>query len=575
MNLTPAQRVDVARAALKRGAAREAAAQVAAALATDPGHPDALALADVVFDATPDPLALVVPGTPPEPEVVALRARFLARLGRWPDAVDYLVHVVSIRPDAPYVAWLTDWVEREDVRAALEPARFAGTVLTAIRMLDETEDGQMYGDSVRPALLGVVRTLRHAHEDDPYLMMAHVRLGVRCGALHEALSIAQALHQSGPSFETAVMLANAHRELGRVDATVEAYRTALVHDPENVAVRLDIGDVLLLSGRFAEALDAYEGVLKREPGNRLALPSVYCLKYWMHGRPEWRDRLEALADEAAPNERAAALLDEVTPYVGFLPDPQDAIVNSARAVALQFAGPVGSATTSRVTVLEPPSAVLAYRLTVGGPHTMHVQVVPVPDPREPRCEVSWRLWDHDGTEPRRLVEAPRPEVAKRVAAIASRPFQVEDWKTRGHALGQQLGADAAGDLLAVMVWPPDPPEGVPQWRWLPHVQLAAALTLAWLDDGWAGSARRGALMSLANGPTDWTGAAALVALTEIAREEPEHAAEVAELMLEMLQTQPSTGSWCLERPLVACLLRLPGLPSELEQELRAYRARLG
>ena len=301
---------------------------------------------------------------------------------------------------------------------------------------------------------------------------------------------------------------------------------------------------------------------------------MYCLKYWLHGRPEWRDRLESLADQPQPNERAQALLDEVTPYVGFLPDPNDAIVNSARAVALQFVGDVGSPTTSRVSVLEAPSAVLAYRLTVGGEHTMHVETIPAPDPREPRAEVSWRLWAHDGTEPRRLVEPPDPDVAARVASIAARPFHIEAWKTDAHALGQQLGAQAVADLLAVMVWPPDAPERLLAWRWLPHVQLAAALTLAWIDDGWEGSQRREALLSLVNGPTDWTGAAALVALAEIAREEPAHAVEVAELMLEMLQTQPSAGSWCLESPLVHSLLRLPGLPEELDTELRTYRARL-
>lgn len=574
MELTPAQRVDVAKAALARGAPADAAEQLAQALSVDPGHPEALAAADALCDTHPDPLSLVLPGRPPRPEVVALRARFLARRGRFADAFDYLLNVVSVRPEVPYLPWLEGWLADADVRTGLEPERLASTVLSALRTLDGLESGAVYGDPVRQSLLTLVRTLRHAHGDSQPLMMAHAQLATRCDALHEALSVTEALYAADPSLETAVMLAGAHRVLGRVDTTVDTYRTALRYDPENVAVRLDIGDVLLLAGRFAEALDAYEGVLHREPGHALALPSVYCLKYWLHGRPEWRDRLESLADEAH-NERAQALLDEVTPWVGFLPDPADAIVASARAVALQFAGPVDSPTTSRVSVLEAPSAVLAYRLTVGQPHTMHVEVVPVPDPREPRTEVRWRLWRYRGTEPERAVEAGDPGVAAEVGALAAKAFHIEAWKGAAHGLAKRLGAGAVGDLLAAMVWPPDPPADVPAWRWLPRVQLAAALTLAWVDDGWVGSARRDALLSLANGPTDWSGAAAFIALAELAREEPGLAPEVAENMLETLQTPPSAGTWCLERPLVYALLRLPGLPDELVAELRTWRARLG
>ena len=565
VELTPAQHVDVAKAARAAGDDAEAARHIAAALGVDPGHPEALALADALCEEAADPLSLVVPASPPDPAVVALRARFLARLGRAAEAVDYLLHVISIRPATPYTAWLEEWLADDTLRRQLDPDRLAGTVLTALRVLDGSPDGQTYGEAARAALLRCVRTVRHGHEGSTHLLMAHARLASRCAELHEALAVAEALYAADPSRETAVLLAGAHRELGRVDATVSTYREALRFDPENVAVRLGIGDVLLLAGRFSEALSAYEGVLRREPGHEAALPSVYCLKYWLHGRPEWRDALEGLAEEEA-NERAAALLDEVTPWVGFLPDPTDAIVSSARAVSLQFAGPVDSTTTSRVSVLEAPSAVLAYRLTVGGEHTMHVEQIPAPDPRQPRADVGWRLWTYDGTEPRRAVERPAPGVAAELGRLAARTFHIEDWKGRAHALAQRLGPAATRDLLATMVWPPEAPAEVPAWRWLPRVQLAAALVLAWIDDGWLGSQRRGALLSLANGPTDWTGGAAFIALAEVAREEPALAPEIAELMLETLQAQPSVGTWCLERPLVHSLLRISGL--------RAYRDRL-
>ncbi len=457
--------------------------------------------------------------------------------------------------------------------AELDPERFAAESLGCARGMDGL-DGPEIGERL-DTLLACVRLVHEGHPGDIHLMMAHVRIARRCGELHEALRVAQAVHSREPCLETAVMVAGGHRELGRVDATVAAYRAALAFEPENVAVRLDIGDVLLVAGRFEEALGAYEGVLRRSPGHPLALPSVYCLRYWLHGRPEWRTRLEAFAHESTPpNERAEALLAEVTPYVGYLPDPGDSLVSSARALELQLVGPLTSGTTSRVSVLEAPSAVFAYRMTTGTPHTLHVELVPSPDPRQPRRPVPWQLWAYDGTEPRRALEPPAEAVAAAVGELALVPYHVDHWRALGADLAARLGVEAMGDLLASMVWPPPAPAGTPAWRWMVHVQFAVAFVLAALDEGWVDSARRLALFSLADGPTDWVGGAAVVALGEIARDEPAHAPEIAEHLLEMLQEQPSAGGWCLERPLVYALLRIPGLPEELEAELRAYRDRL-
>jgi hypothetical protein len=103
-----------------------------------------------------------------------------------------------------------------------------------------------------------------------------------------------------------------------------------------------------------------------------------------------------------------------------------------------------------------------------------------------------------------------------------------------------------------------------------RIQVAAALVLIYIDDGWDDSVRRRCLMSLFFGPIDWTSSAAIVALTELARDEPERAPMIIDSFLDLLDQRPDHGFWCVERPLVNGLLRIPGVPEEIVAELRNY-----
>jgi tetratricopeptide (TPR) repeat protein len=104
--------------------------------------------------------------------------------------------------------------------------------------------------------------------------------------------------------------------------------------------------------------------------------------------------------------------------------------------------------------------------------------------------------------------------------------------------------------------------------WVYRVQVAAALVLAHLDGGWEDSLRRKALLSLANGPVDWTVDAALVALSALAREEEDAAAEVVRLFRELRKAAPADGLICYHGALLWCSLRLPDLEDEERDDLR-------
>jgi len=119
-----------------------------------------------------------------------------------------------------------------------------------------------------------------------------------------------------------------------------------------------------------------------------------------------------------------------------------------------------------------------------------------------------------------------------------------------------------------MVHLPDAPAGIAWWDWLRLVQLAAASVIARLDDGWGNSVRGRALVSLAYGPMDWSGCAAVVALADLAVDDEEIERDVTAVFLDLFKHAPNAGAWALEMPLLCGLARLPHLDGETRAAVR-------
>src|SRR5260221_9994683 len=254
----------------------------------------------------------------------------------------------------------------------------------------------------------------------------------------------------------------------------------------------------------------------------------------MHGlQPSegWDGQLAALAARAPDNQRAQELMGRVTVvrrgYLDVLPKADEAIINLARQL---IAEPDKLAKGGKIEIgvshLESPSARLAISMELAARFpavTLEFGVadVPTPDPRVPRKPVPYVLWTYDGMTPRPALAAPRPAVAAAIADIARTPFNVEAWREPARRLSKELGPQALGDLLGVMVHPPTASDGRPAWDWIRQVQIASALTISQLGYAtWEGSIRRDALLSLVYGPMDWSGVAGLVALASLATHEP-------------------------------------------------------
>lgn len=128
------------------------------------------------------------------------------------------------------------------------------------------------------------------------------------------------------------------------------------------------------------------------------------------------------------------------------------------------------------------------------------------------------------------------------------------------------------DLLGVMVHPPTTPAGWDEWDWITAVQIASALTIACLGDEivWEGSRRKAALTSLVYGPTDWSGAAALIALAVLANQNKRITIEFDALCRDLWSLGRGTAEWPHERAMVFGLIFVNHYSSESRKYIQDY-----
>lgn len=572
---SPAEDMVIARRAFEEGDIDHAVHHVACALSVDPRETH-LRFLDGLLEAAPNPLELA----PLEGETffgtVAVRAHILHRLGRHLEAIDLLLQVIGVRPDVPYTEWLETWLNKEEVRETLSPDAFAVAVQRCLDQLDATELGGQCVPTVVPTLIDLVDQVRRSYPDHGPLALVHSRAARWIGDLDTALEVAREHYERVPGYLSAVTLAGAHRVRGDLDRALELFGEALDHNPDDLAVRLDMGDVQLERGDLGQAREAYEAVLDHEPDHLWALPSALYVQYRETGETAARDDLELLALSEEDNDRARELLEAITPFVGFLPRRDESVITFAHEALVHQAE--GDVLRLELSSVEAPSAVAATTATLAAQGLrldLSVTSVPTPDPRHPRKPVLYQLWRYEGIEPSPTLSPPSDEVAEALSDIAATPYNLELWLGQSHAAAESLGFIALESLLGAMVHPPPRPEGVPHWRWTFQIQIAAALTVAFVDDGWQDSVRRRALLSLLDGPVDWTSTAAVVALCALALCEEELRPTIIPILDEAL-TAPSTPIWraCVEEPLVHCMLAFPDLSSARREALVHHRARI-
>jgi tetratricopeptide (TPR) repeat protein len=574
--LTPDEELTIAFRAFSDGDIPHAAHHVAGALMADPEDRRALGLLDRMIAKSDDPLSMAPLGAGRKGTWAgtgAVRAYVHAKLGQYREA---MMLVVSIQqsPDAnipPFWRWAARWLAEPGVAAQCEAAQGV-SFLTPLVM---QYPGVVVHDPAARAELEFVRPAADAlaaafPASGPIATLRSLLLR-KAGHTEEAIRAAEAAYAAEPSYASAVARAMARQAAGDVEGTIAGYRDAIRFEPDDPGARADIAILLMDHGRLDEAVTWATEALAYDPKQQTAAAPLLMLLNFRLGRgPEWLTALYEFADKHPGHGWAGQLAASLRPYVDYLPGPADATVNIGRQLMAEHGMSDGKAELKvTVTSIEAPSvrrSVEAQLCAGGGSLRVTAEAVPSPDPRVPSGPVDHLLWRYDGNDAEPALPPPPAGVADAVAALARQPYDLERWTAGAREVGRSLGPDAVGEILATMLHPPSPaPDGTPAWDWLRQVQHAAALVAAHVDGGWAGSARRGALVSLARGPVDWTTEAGIVALGQVAREAelPADARrEIVDLLADLANRLPDRGHCVYPGALAAAVNRLPDAADE-------------
>lgn len=169
-----------------------------------------------------------------------------------------------------------------------------------------------------------------------------------------------------------------------------------------------------------------------------------------------------------------------------------------------------------------------------------------------------------------VAKPPPAALLSQLAAVGSSSVFAEVWGQAGE-LAKKLTTTPA-ELMTAMVHPPSDPawlEGLPDALY--RYQVATACVLAQLPLPWR--ELRGPFQSLLFGPVDWTSAAAVTALGEKARRDPEAARDALKLLSDLtLDLLPHTAE-PRAHPLMIELGTLPTVANETRRILSEWYAK--
>jgi tetratricopeptide (TPR) repeat protein len=561
------QEIAVAREALGAGDLRHCAHHVSNALVDAPESLEVEELVRRLFAAARDPLTLVETKGQVYVGTVVLRSRFLERLGRHGEALELLFRAQEAAPETRLLVGLERFIEHPELfrDADIE-------ALSAVMYAPAAEEPERF--------LPFLEALRRPDQLSLRLEMSIARCLRGVGRMDDAVETSRNIVEQSPGFLTFVSLGSSLKDAGRDDEAAEAWRRALSYDPENIYVRMDIGDLELSRGRFSEAARLYAEALEREPENDWALPSWLYARWKDSGDEAARTRLVELARTSQPGTRAHQLCEEAAPYRFSLPPPGSSVMNTGRHAYREGLTP----TKMSVSSIEAPSAIQAFfeaaREISGTDERPGVSFaeIPRPDPRLPLGQVTRTLWSYGraglfaritGTlgESAELAVPPPPEpILLRIEKLVQTPYELDAWTRSAAANAVELTDADVDALLSVMVHPPARPASADPWEFRFAVQVAAALVISYVGDGWEGSARRSALSDLLLGPVDWTTSAAIIAACNLARTEPALNDRICELLSPLVAVDGGPIHFAnVTEPLLRCLPWIPKPSAELSR----------
>jgi tetratricopeptide (TPR) repeat protein len=562
---------ELGRRIFAEGDIQHAAFHLAWALAADPTRSEWLDLLEQLFESSGGKLLpLAQNATESSYAEEAIRAYCAAKKERFNEAVRSLLMVTNAKPDARYaVTWMFEWLSADAALKSLDETLVGQMMILLKPYRDYLENTAADRAEMRKLLSLIDRYLQLKPSTNIYIFYMRCALLRKLGRFEESLQAAKDLFEKSPGYLTAVGLSMSYKFAGDFDAAVKTLKKAQEFKPDDIQIRLDLGDLYLDRDDWKEALSNYQEVLEIDPSDNWALPSVYYCRHKISRETAWVDQLITLSESG--NQRAAELYNQLLPYTGYLPEASEASANALRQFIENLkstrsgSSPDSSGMKSMtVSALEAPSCFMSINLQLASLglsplQEIKVTAVQTPDPREPLAAVKHLLWRYEGTNPIPVQRACTDNVREAVTKLASRSYNYRLNWIESKKVALELKPEHLDSLLGIMVCPPPLPEGTDALQWVQRLQLAAAYLLANIDSGWQGSARREVLLDIARGPVDWTVEAAVIALTRVAQEEQSAREETCDLFVSLLKRVPESTYCCYVNGLLYNWLLIPGL----------------
>ncbi len=252
-------------------------------------------------------------------------------------------------------------------------------------------------------------------------------------------------------------------------------------------------------------------------------------------------------------------------FITELPDRPESILKGV-AYGYNEGNPV---VCSACSSMEAPSAIHSARMVVPDLEVSFCEI-PDPDPRVPFETVKVLAWKYRDQRAEPNLPVPPAEVVEAVRSVITTEFSLDAWGTAAERLARRFASLTPCEVLGVMVFPPACPGDIWPWDWMFRAQVLTALVLARHSAGsWLASAHASHLLDLLYGPVDWTTTAALVALTDRAREDAFSRAEIVARMTRLL-TRPMSPIWymCAYKPACQLMQHIPGLDEKTRNAVR-------
>lgn len=598
------------------------AEHLAALLAFDPARKDWLELLNKYLDSAASEPESLFPSKPDfNFALEALRAYVWQKQGRLTEAIDLLLSVFSAAPDSTYLDnWVCNWLEPEgkveslaediawqlfatilcsatEFNAATSTKqkkvqrwsslcqRFVNRNTAGGTMPARTEDAKQEGTEcyepneeqaeesqqdreIRKILAKFRKTEAEEiptepQQDPDYVTMVQAGLLRKAGQLDDAETLVRTSMNKSADWLSAISLGLVLREKNQIDEAEDAFKLAIRLEPGDLSARIEAGDMRLNEENWSAALSWYETALSLKPTDECAYPSIlYC--NWMKDRSKKNlSELVELAHQG--NQRARRLYSRA---FGAPQEPGDGSAIVLRQIRSEIQKNPEDAPRGELSLqlsgLEAPSNYIAFELEMASlNHDLKLKVsvdeIPDPDPRIPIQDCRYTIWQYEGTEAKAALPAPGEDITQMISHLAASRFDDSlNWAGASKA-ADELGKDRLPEILAVLTHPPPPPDSVSSLKWLPRVHLVALQVAAQIDEGWDGSARKDALLSVLFGPRDWITNAAIKVLTYIAESEPQHAAKIGDAFTLLAEQHPRIGHCCWEHTLYSNWLRLPHL----------------